>query len=558
MILVSVSLNMRTASANGSDYTIEQVNHKIKILYNGYVFINDTIQITGQAPNGFLMGFPYKYGSQVLRCAAYNSSDIFPVSLNVPLNDTMGFYGVRVDFPQGMPAVFTVGFILSNNLVTQISTSNNFTLDFPAYPTFTETAKTVNASIIIEGATRIKGTVPSFTYGTENLPAFTPSPGNVTFSITSNKIQLFDIDELSSQFMVSDTGAIEGTDSYYITSKTTAEISFVEIILPPNASNPSAQDQFGRSLTSSAWADEAAGRYRVDFSVTVESHASSRFTVNYLLPTNYVTQVDPNNFGFAFPLFKNVNYYIDQASLNFVLPEGAKISNFEITLADSVDSITRSVFQESLSISRGGISYLDNVLPSVNILQFEYQYNPLWSSFRPTLIMWALTLMGCVVAVVWKRPKAAAPVAVPTVAVTLHSEDIRSFVDSYDEKRKLVLESESLENMVRKGRIPRSRYKVRKKTVEIRLSTLSRNLSELEEKMRGAGGKYAELMRQLEIAEIEISEAEATIKSIGARHSRGEISLEAYRARLADYQRRKERAETAINGILIRLREEIH
>jgi hypothetical protein len=64
-------------------------------------------------------------------------------------------------------------------------------------------------------------------------------------------------------------------------------------------------------------------------------------------------------------------------------------------------------------------------------------------------------------------------------------------------------------------------------------------------------------MRQLEIAETEINEVEANIKSIEARHSRGELSLEAHRKLLSDYQRRKEGAGTTINGILLRLREEI-
>jgi chromosome segregation ATPase len=98
---------------------------------------------------------------------------------------------------------------------------------------------------------------------------------------------------------------------------------------------------------------------------------------------------------------------------------------------------------------------------------------------------------------------------------------------------------------------------VLRKTLETRLNTLTRSLAESKEKMRVAGGKYADLMRQLEIAETEINEGEANIRSIEGRHSRGEISLETYRKLLSDYQRRKENAETAISGILLRLREEI-
>jgi len=551
-LIVSLSLNMKTAKS-ANDYNIEHVNHKIKIMYNGYIFINDTIQITGQASDGFLMGLPYKYGSHILQCFAYNSSKAFPVILDASLNDTMGFYGVRIDSP---PSIFTVGFVLSNNLLTQTSNTSRFILDFPAYPTFTKTAASVNASISIENATYVSGN--PFTYWQDNLPAFTSSPANVTFALTGSQIQLFDINEVKSEFTIDETGAIKSIDNYYITNEMLAQISSIEINLPPNASNPIALDQFGRTMTASAWVNQKTGRYKVSFSTAVESYRSSRFSVKYDMPKEYMTQTGTNNFNFRFPLFKTVNYYIAQASLKFVLPEGAKISSFKTTLNNSAYSITKNVFQETITITRGSISYLDSLLPSENFLQFEYQYNPLWASFRPTLWVWALALVGCAVAVVWKRPKAPTPTAMPTVAVALGLEDLKSFVDSYEEKQKIMIESESLENMVRKGRIPRQRYKVRKKTLEIRLNTLSRSLTELKEKMRRAGGKYADLMRQLEIAEIEINESEAGMKSIEARHSRGEISLEAYRKLLTDYQRRKERAQTTINGILLRLREEIH
>ena len=110
---------------------------------------------------------------------------------------------------------------------------------------------------------------------------------------------------------------------------------------------------------------------------------------------------------------------------------------------------------------------------------------------------------------------------------------------------------------MQKGRIPRRKYKVQKKTLETRLNTLSRSFDEFREKMRVAGGHYAELMLQSEVAESELAEVAANIKNAESLHNRGELSLEAYRKRLEDYQRRKEKADTAISGILLRLREEI-
>jgi hypothetical protein len=561
MILVSVSFSIKTVQAQnvGNFYTINYVNHKIGVLYNGYIFINDTIQITGNASDGFLMGFPYKYGSHILRCVAYNSSDIFPVTLNVPLENRVGFYGVEIDFPRGTPQVFTVGFILSNLLTQDVSNATVYILDFPAYPSLTKTVAICNVSIgLPEGASYVGGTVNASSYSKGNLPEFTYSPANVTFSLTGDVMQMFYVKELKSEVRISGTGEIEGSDSYYITSKSTASISSIEIILPPNASSSSAQDQFGRTMSQPTVTDEKTNRYTITFASSLESYRSTRFTVKYRLPSNYTTQMGTNNFNVTFPLFRNVNYYIESASVTFVLPEGARISSFETTLTGSAYNVARGVFQETLTIDRRDISYLENVLPSENVLRIVYEYNLLWLSFRSTLWMWALVIVGCTVAIVWKRPKAPERVSVPIVGMRLRPEYIKSFIDAHEEKKKIIFDIESLENRVRKGKIPRRRYKVQRKTLETRLSTLSRNLTEFKEKMRAAGGQYVELMQQLEIAETEINEVEANIKSIESRHSRGELSLEAHRKLLSDYQRRKERADTTINGILLRLREEIH
>jgi hypothetical protein len=561
MILVSVSFSIKTVQAQnvGNFYTINYVNHKIGVLYNGYIFINDTIQITGNASDGFLMGFPYKYGSHILRCVAYNSSDIFPVTLNVPLENRVGFYGVEIDFPRGTPQVFTVGFILSNLLTQDVSNATVYILDFPAYPSLTKTVAICNVSIgLPEGASYVGGTVNASSYSKGNLPEFTYSPANVTFSLTGDVMQMFYVKELKSEVRISGTGEIEGSDSYYITSKSTASISSIEIILPPNASSSSAQDQFGRTMSQPTVTDEKTNRYTITFASSLESYRSTRFTVKYRLPSNYTTQMGTNNFNVTFPLFRNVNYYIESASVTFVLPEGARISSFETTLTGSAYNVARGVFQETLTIDRRDISYLENVLPSENVLRIVYEYNLLWLSFRSTLWMWALVIVGCTVAIVWKRPKAPERVSVPIVGMRLRPEYIKSFIDAHEEKKKIIFDIESLENRVRKGKIPRRRYKVQRKTLETRLSTLSRNLTEFKEKMRAAGGQYIELMQQLEIAETEINEVEANIKSIESRHSRGELSLEAHRKLLSDYQRRKERADTTINGILLRLREEIH
>jgi chromosome segregation ATPase len=154
-------------------------------------------------------------------------------------------------------------------------------------------------------------------------------------------------------------------------------------------------------------------------------------------------------------------------------------------------------------------------------------------------------------------PRTPIEVVATAAGLRLLPDDVRSFVDAYDEKMKIESEIDLLEERVRKGRVPRPRYKVQRKTFETRLSALDRTLADIGGRMHSAGGHYSDLMRQLEVAETEIDEVETNIYSIEARQGRGEISLETYRKLMGDYDRRRERAKTAVNGILLRLREEI-
>jgi chromosome segregation ATPase len=99
---------------------------------------------------------------------------------------------------------------------------------------------------------------------------------------------------------------------------------------------------------------------------------------------------------------------------------------------------------------------------------------------------------------------------------------------------------------------------VQRGTWEARFEALSRNIAELKKLLRSAGGSYADLIRQLDIAESELNEVETNIRRVEARFRGGALSLEDYKKFLADYQKRKEKTETTVNGILLRLREEIH
>jgi len=143
-----------------------------------------------------------------------------------------------------------------------------------------------------------------------------------------------------------------------------------------------------------------------------------------------------------------------------------------------------------------------------------------------------------------------------TAVTGIRADDLKSFVGNYDEKRRLLKEVESLEAAARKGKIPRRQYKVRKMTIDGRLNSLSRELVALRDKLRMGGSRYAELLRQLEVAETELQSAEAEIDRAEVRYRRGDLSPQAYHNVLETAYRRRDRAQTTTDGVLLRLREE--
>jgi len=551
-LIVLATPLMNFSKAAETDYTIRKVTHTVEILYSGHVFVNDTIEMEGVGPDSFLIGLPYKYGSHVLRCSAYNSTNDFPVSLKVPFENHVGFYAVRVDFPQGAPRIFSVGFILSNELISQGQTNVSlYTLDFPEYPGLTEAVSECIASLELpEGSEYVEGTAENTTYSRQDLPAFTFSPGNVTFFTTVPSMQLADVNTLERELKVAEIDGLEGSDTYSVTNRALVKASELEVVLPRNATNRRANDQLGRKLQVTGSGDPDT--YVVSFSAPLETGKTTSFTVKYHLSgIDHLENSGPKNLTLRLQLLDNLNCYINRTSLTVILPEGAKLKGFETPSLYS-HTVYKGIFQDTVTILAQGAYSID----SLNIT-LSYEYDLLWLPFRPTLWMVALTIIGCAVAAIWRRPKAPTPIAMPKAALRLSSKDIKSFVDAYEEKRKTTNEMDSLKYRATKGKIPRRRYKVRRRTLETRLGILTREIGGLKDRLRASGGQHRDFMRQLEVAETEMNQVETNIESIEARHRTGDLSLEAYRKLLADYEKRREKAEMIINEILMRLREEI-
>ncbi len=565
-IFLPFSLNIQAAQAQ-TNYSIQRVDHNVQILYSGHVVITDKIQLSGQVPSTIQMGFPFRYGSYIVKATAYDANFLdLPIVLGVQLQDQSGFYGATITLPSGTASTFTVAFVLSNTALT--ATSTGFTLDYPAYPAFAQVVTDCSATLSLPAGTTVvgidkpDGVVNATTYEKTNLPAFTYSPATATFSAPYGTLQQADIQSLNRQVNVSPSGSIKSTDTYKVINKATTTISSFLFTLPVNASNVVARDQFGRILsTQVAQTNSIVFVQNVTLAVPMNPGDSSILTFDYSLLS--ISPAQFSRYILHLDLFPYFNYLVDSASVTIDLPEGATLVAPQLSQLGPSDQVTRNAYQETLTINKQDITFVDSIIPSQDVVPITFDYSPLWISFLPTVWMWVLAVVGVVVVALWRRPKA--PVEAPRIAVAkvtaghaLTSEDIKNFIDSYEEKTHVTAEIRSLEARADHGRIPRRRYRVQRRTLELRLETLNRHTAQTKEMMRNAGGSLADIVRQLETVEVELNEVELNLKNIEVRHETGEISIDNYRKQLNDLERRKQKAEATIHGLLLRLRGEIH
>jgi len=568
------------ATRTASDSIDVQVDHAVQIRNGGLIVINDTVKLSAETDQNimlpsFRLGFPYIYQQNLDNVYAYDSSD---TSLNIGLNvglGKIGFYGVEVelDVKNSKHYEFTVVFVFSNIVSSNVlpiveperlEEAILFNATFPAYPSLTQRVPLINLTIALPSdvqysmssfdgkhisfANSTLGAVQVFNYTKKNLDAFAYEPSWFAFVGTVESFLVIEAKEIRRDITVESWKHVLISDSYEIIPKA-GNLYELKVQLLQNVFEVSAWDEFGNSFKKEDLEIEqgnatAPTKITLTFSPPHIRNESAKFKLTYQVPwENIIIQSDWQNYRIALSSFNNFNWTMRKLVVTLTLPEGA-----EFTRPPDSSVFQKSVFQETLTF----VYY--NVTPFQNLSQeATYEYTIFWASFRPTLWVGTAVAILSVLALLWRAPRPAAPI--PTIPV--RPEELKSYVDAYEKKRRSLSELETVEARASKGKIPRRRYKVRKRALESRLSVLSKDLARLREKLRTASPKYSDMMRQIEIAEAELEGIEAGIRRTETRYRRGEVSIAAYHKLLEDYYRRRERARTTIDGVLLRLREEI-
>jgi len=574
------------------DVQVNQVDHFVTILDAGTVVINDTIELSAKPGKtatlaNYSLGFPYRYKYRLAYVFAFNTANPpqqFNVTLDTGLNSTLGYYGVTVVFPSGGIQLtdsqsfrFTTVFVFSNTILSstythpreaqpgqpaQNVTEPVLTLDYPAYPSLPQNASFVNVTIFCPPKAPYVDGDPSFltirgsldtgqilVRTQDSLEELASFLGWMNFTSQDNIYRVATIDALDRRVEIDGWGNILVTEDYEITSGMLQLLTGIRVRLPQGAQNVSAWDIRGKAITV-ALADKNTTTYTISFGTTLDLGDSTEFKLIYRLPrTDYLSETGLGDFDLDFPSTRNLNRVAARLTTSISLPEGASLKQFA---SQGVKEYTRQsgVLQEKIVFTAYNVSVLNDLDFTI-----AYSYSLFWESFRPTLWVTAIVAVAVVVALVWRAPKPAVMAPLPGVGVK--TQTLSSLVSSYEDKTRILRELDSLESQVRKGRLPRARYKARRRMLESQLSRINRDMADLKQKVKSAGPKYADIIRELEIAESELQGIEAEARRIEAQYRRGELSLEAYKRLLDQNNKRKERAKTIIDGALLRLSEGI-
>lgn len=545
------------AEASNSDPVKVRIDRLVQIELDGALIIKDSVSLYTDQGEGtspithFTMGLPRRLQNKIFYLNAYDALDELNITQGVYLD---GFYGLDVRFGRTIdldkegPYEFTVVYIFSG-LVSYLV---EFSVSFPLYPILGQDLDLYNLTVILPARTLSTASSPTFTNETRRIALFNHQVLNLTESnvgrlanVTSwisfdhsgvpELFRLLELNQLVRRIELDPWGSLQVSDSYEFTDKGET-LSRISLFVPTNATDISVLDVYAPLAVLDKVDQDSAKLVSISLREAASKNDKIKLTVNYKLPpSRYIKQNSFEAYTLTADFLNLMNRTANKMVVKVVLPEGAKIQ---------ADSDVGNVYQSEVN----NASRFSNM--NINL---GYRYNILWSSFRP--VTWSGVSSAILCAVIFLLSRRAKPAAVAIAPVA--TEALRNFVDSYEERMRIVTELRSMGRQVRRGRLSRRRYRARRASLDNRLRRLDKELTDLRSKISDAGRTYADLVQRLEVAETELETVDQNIRRVEVRYRRGEISAEARQRLLDEYSSRRDRAESTVSQVTLRLREEL-
>jgi len=531
----------------------------------GVTTLYDYVNLTSTTPVTHLtIGIPASVSDDLRFTVATANGANLQVSKQNP-TPSQNYTILNVQFPASeTKLVFNVTTVFTG-LLSYSPSSNAYTLEANPFPLVDGTYNVTKAKVTLQTGDWQSPRIPlpvnqtitggTFTCtlpssGSDNCPGsaslkfFNSTVWRVTFasSATQNVLTV----SAGRLIQIFATGTLQVTDSYNVTNLGPT-LSSVAFKVPKGVSNINENYVLGLQIDQPEKASSPTlnpdGTSTVTFSPSFGSvpfNQSFRAKISYTLsPDTYLSTSSLGIFTANFALFNNVQFYAPSLQTKIVTPSGFRLN-----------SLTGQVPQ----ISGNEISLLASPVTPISGLSFSmtYQLDPFWASLSP------LTWVGLVEAAL--AAGALAVLSRPGVEGAISgapSQLITKFVELYDEKSSMRFESDKMEDDLARGALNRYDYKQRRRMLDRRMTEIDRALAPVEDQLSAAQGRYSDMIKRIERAEVELNVIKTTANDLRNQYRSGKISRDLYESLNADLVRRKQKAEQTIDTVIINLREEI-
>ncbi|MEM2341824.1 MAG: hypothetical protein QXX94_05035 [Candidatus Bathyarchaeia archaeon] len=558
-----------TVSAEAYRYLNISINveRKVEFLSGGYIMINDTFvplhSAFANASNSIvldliLIGVPRNYSSNLIYYVAYDNKGYLPMK-SAGIDDV--FQWLEISFPEPINVSenrtynFTVTYVFSG-LIKKTGEKNEFYALFPLYPGLKWNVTHCNVTVILpHGVSVLRAEYPRdvFINETTSILRNSTSPlrayANLSSWIrfTSSTFKLLSFLGVIREITVDEWGKITVTEFYELS---VTNVDKITLNLPAGATSISVYDAYGPYSKTQVGITNKNNSVIVDITLSEKLSASekARISVFYSLPSYmYLNKRGWQDYELNIDLTKPDQWIIQKIITTIVLPEGASFLRENHYTNINFERI--NVLQEKAIIEHYNVTKFE----SLGVLKIKYQYAPFWASLKPTILSGAL--IGLVSLIIMLSKPFGRVETVKPILVSF--ETLKEFIEVFEERERILSEIEFLEQQSKRGKISRKQYKLRRKMLEERLSSVQGRLIALKDEIESAGGRYADMMKRLEMASADIETVKRSISEVEIRYHRGEISAETRRRLLEEYENRRKRSESIVEEILLRLKEEI-
>jgi hypothetical protein len=523
-----------------------------------HILDNFTVRNTGTSPASYLdFGVPTLFRGDLYYVDAKDSQGKSLV-VDTNVNQTSGFYWIRVHFANDLPGNATYRFTVVSIVGRIITTeSNGLLYNFTAAPVLTQDAREANVTLlgaigsnfaVAQNSTYHVTTVagqPALVKQYKPWKAYSSETFVGPYLTVSQ--YLVDISSVERDIKISSSGTLSIRDTYNLHNYA-IPVTSLTITLPDGATNVMAYDLVGSMWTTP---ENPGPPYQVSvaprYGGGIRGTENFTFSLTYDLPqSEYLKQVSWwGNYNLTLPMLNNrEDFVFDSATIKIIAPRGVSIDNVILPPSNPVSPPIQ--YDPIL----GQIQLLGVTVSSNVTLGVFFRYLPFWAAFGflPWLLGLEVAFAAVVLAVRVRRG--------PELAIPVPVEKLREFVGLYDERISLSRELVAMEEEVARGGMVKHEFRRRTKVMELRLDEINKSLMEVKAEIRAISQHYDELIRRIDRAEAEIQVSRSSLNQVRGQYRSGKTTRETYDAMVNDLTKRIDRAEGTVETILITLREE--